>query len=81
MNKYIEALNTLKNEYDAYYFENKYGSCTHPREFEILYTLRGDLVPNAIGWIKNCYDCYYKNELTEESAFAYLESLAERYEK
>lgn len=81
MNKYIEALNTLKNEYDAYDIENKYGEGTHPREFEILYQLRGDLVINALGWIKNCYDCYYKNELTEESAFAYLESLAKRYEK
>ncbi len=83
MNKYIEALNTLKNEYDAYLIENKYGGGTHPEEFKLLYELimDGPLAINAIGWIKNCYDCYYKNELTEESAFAYLESLAERYGK
>ncbi len=80
MNKYIEALNTLMNEYDAYYVENKYGGCTHPKEFEILYQLKGDLVINAIGWIKNCYDCYYKNEMDEKSAFGYLKALAERKE-
>lgn len=81
MNKYIEALNTLMNEYDAYYFENSYGEGTHPKEFEILSELEGDLVPNAIGWIRNCYDCYYKHELDEDSAFAYLKALAERKEE
>ena len=83
MNKYIKALETLKNEYDAFYFENKYGEGTHPKEFEILSELKGDFVPNAIGWIKNCYDCYYKEvlEINEDSAFAYLMYLAERKEE
>ena len=80
MNKYIEALNTLMNEYDAYYIENKYGEGTHLKEFEILSELEGRLVPEAIAWIKNCYDCYYKNNMNEDdsSAFAYLRTLAER---
>lgn len=76
MNKYQRAIETLKNEYDAFYFENKYGEGTHPEEFKILEELEGDLVPNAIGWIRNCYDCYYKHELDEDSAFAYLEKIA-----
>lgn len=74
-----EAINNLKNEYDAYYFENKYGTCTHQEEFDLLSTLKGERVDKklewALEWIKNCYDCYYKDELEEGNAFDYLESL------
>lgn len=70
-----EAINNLKNEYDAYYFENKYGKCTHQEEFDLLSTLKGEKVEQALGWIKNCYDCYYKDELEDGNAFDYLESL------
>ncbi len=78
MNKYQKALRTLKNEYDAFYFENKYGEGTHPEEFKIIAELKGEYVTDAIGWIKNCYDCYYRYELDENSAFAYLEKIAEK---
>lgn len=74
MNKYKETLEKIKNEYDAYYFENKYGDGTHKNEFELLENkLTKDLDKKALGWIKNCYDCYYKDELDEGSPFAYLE--------
>lgn len=76
MNKYQRAIEKLKNEYDAFYLENKYGKGTHPEEFATLSELEGELVPNAIGWIRNCYDCYYQHELDEDSAFAYLEKIA-----
>ncbi len=76
MNKYQRAIETLKNEYDAFYFENKYGEGTHPEEFKLLSELEGDLVQNALGWIRDCYDCYYRNELDEDNAFTYLEKIA-----
>ena len=69
---YKEAINNLKNEYDAFYVENKYGSGTHKAEFELLSTLKGEKVHSALAWIKDCYDCYYKDEL---NPFDYLESL------
>lgn len=73
---YKEAINKLKNEYDAYYFANKYGAgTTHKECFELLSDLKGDKVANALAWIKNCYDCYYKDELEKGNAFDYLESL------
>ena len=70
-----EAINKLKNEYDAFYIENKYGSGTHKEEFELLSTLKGEYVRNALAWIKDCYDCYYKDELEDDNPFDYLESL------
>lgn len=77
MNKYEKALDTLENEYDAFYFENKYGEGTHPEEFKLLYELQGSLVTNALGWIRCCYDCYYKHEvMAADSAFGYLKKLA-----
>ena len=81
MNKYQKALETLKHEYDAYYFENKYGGCTHPEEFRILEELTGELVPNALKWIRARYDCFYMNELDQNSAFAYLEKIAQEAER
>lgn len=47
------------------------------KEFELLAKLKGDKVPNALGWIKNCYDCYYKNENGPDSPFAYLRQVIE----
>ena len=72
---YKEAINNLKNEYDAFFIENKYGEGTHNDEFELLSTLKGDKVAKALGWIKDCYDFFYKDELEEGNAFDYLESL------
>lgn len=70
-----EAINKLKNEYDAFFIGNKYGEGTHNEEFELLSTLKGDKVTNALAWIKDCYDCYYKDELDDGNPFDYLESL------
>ena len=78
---YKEAINNLKSEYDAFYIENKYSDGTHKEEFELLSTLKGEKVENALGWIKNCYDCFYKDELKDGNAFDYLESLIERKEE
>ena len=68
--RYLEAIEKIRNEYDAFYFENKYGENTHKKEFELLSNLKGDKVKNALSWIKDCYDCYYKNEVHIE--FDYL---------
>lgn len=78
MNKYQKAIKTLKIEYDAFYFENKYGGCTHPEEFKILSELEGEFIPNALAWIRDCYDCYYYYllEVNDDNAFAYLEKIA-----
>lgn len=71
--EYLDAVDKLENEYDAFYIENKYGEGTHKKEFELLAKLKGEKVPNALRWIKRCYDCYYKNELGgPDSTFAYL---------
>lgn len=51
--EYLEAVDKLENEYDAFYIGNKYGDGTHKKEFELLANLKGDKVPNALGWIKN----------------------------
>lgn len=81
MNKeiYEKALNEIMNSYDAFLMVNKYGDNTHKKQFEILSQLKGEKVNQALGWIKNCYDCHYKNEFENDknSAFAYLRSLYE----
>lgn len=76
---YLNALETLLNEYDAFYFANKYNTIetnTHGNEFKILMDLlnNDDLSMRALGWIKDCYDCYYKDEIINEddTAFTYL---------
>lgn len=73
----LKALEKLKNEYDAFLMGNRYswddGENTHAKQFEILSKLDDDKVKNALAWIHDCYDCYYKDELDEDSAFAYLE--------
>ena len=73
---YKEAINKLKNEYDAFYIGNKYGNGTHTEEFKLLNELKGEYIDKALGWIKNCYDCHYKLELEEGNAFDYLEEIA-----
>ncbi len=70
--EYLEAVDKLENEYDAFYIENKYGDGTHKKEFELLAKLKGEKVLNALNWIRNCYDCYYKHENGEDSPFEYL---------
>lgn len=70
--EYLKAIEKIKNEYDAYYFENKYGENTHKKEFELLSKLKGDKVESALSWIKKCYDCYYKDELSYDNPFNYL---------
>lgn len=76
MNKYIEAIEKIKNEYDAFYIENKYGTNTHQKEFDLLSQIKGAKVNEAIADIKYHYDCYYKNELPEGNPFDYLTILA-----
>ena len=70
--EYLNAVDKLENEYDAFYFENKYGEGTHSKEFELLKNLKGEKVLNDLNWIRNCYDCYYKHENVEDSPFEYL---------
>lgn len=78
-NKYLKALNEIKNEYDAIYFENKYGENTHSEQFKLLEELKdkGQFVPQALAWIKNEYDCFYMNKIIEvkDNPFYYLEQL------
>lgn len=42
---YQQALDSIFNYYDAYYFGNKYDeeSVTHKREFDLLLTLEGSM--------------------------------------
>lgn len=75
-----QALDNIKNEYDAFYFSNKYGEGTHHDEFMMLHNnLDGDKVSNALGWIQNCYDCYYKDECQKGDVFDYLQGLIDNY--
>ena len=71
--KYLNAVDKLENEYDAFYLGNRYDvDNTHKEEFELLKQLKGDKVPNALAFIHDCYDCYYKHENGEDSPFEYL---------
>lgn len=74
----LKALDEIKEGYDAYYIQNKYGDeKTHQKQFDMLKELKGDKVPNALNWIADCYDCYYKDDYKDESgtAFEYLRNL------
>ena len=84
-NNLFEALDKIRNSYDAFYFENKYGTCTHEKEFQLLAdNLKDDKISiSAINWIRNCYDCYYKDEYLYESInnpFGYLKNKIEELE-
>lgn len=76
MNEYLKAIDELENNYDAYFMGNRYGTeNTHAKQFELLSELKGDKVQNALNWIHDCYDCYYKDELDENSPFHYLRGI------
>lgn len=81
--KYLKYINNLIESYDAYYVINKYSDLdktTHATEFIELTKLleNNEQALNALGWIRNCYDCYYKKELDEEenqdNAFNFLKN-------
>lgn len=68
----LKVLDEIKDGYDAFYIENKYGTNTHQKQFDLLeQNVKGDKMPNALGWIKNCYDCYYKDDFKDESGTAF----------
>lgn len=75
----MEELNEIRESYDAFYFDNKYGEeSTHKEQFEKLRELLKDneLALRALNWISVNYDCYYKDEYNEGSninPFYYLE--------
>ena len=75
MSELEKALQNIKEDYDAYFVENKYGEGTHNEEFKQLleHFKNNDLAQRALNWIKNCYDCYYIKEQDEEGTFYYLE--------
>lgn len=82
---YINAIDDLLNEYDAYYFINKYSELeenTHGAQLSMLFELLKDdeLSMRALNWIKNAYDCYYKEEIKkeEDNAFNYLKKVIEK---
>lgn len=76
MNEYLKAIDELEYNYDAYFMGNRYGTeNTHAKQFELLSKLKGDKVKNALAWIHDCYDCYYKDELEEDNAFNYLRGI------
>lgn len=74
----LKAVDELQNEYDAFMMMNRYSwkenENSHAKEFSMLLTLKGDKVDNAISWIHDCYDCYYKHEIEEDenNPFNYL---------
>lgn len=81
--KPVEALDSILETYDAFYITNKYGdNGTHELEFAVLleyiFTVNDkpdELALRAIAWIKDCYDCYYKENYKDDSddtAFSYL---------
>ena len=74
---YINAIDDLLNEYDAYYFINKYSELeenTHGTQLSMLFELLKDdeLSMRALNWIKNAYDCYYKEEIKKEKVKAFI---------
>jgi len=82
MNNCIKNKDLLEiyQEYNAYYFANKYGEeSTHKEQFKRLRDLLKDdeLSQRALNWISNCYDCYYSKEYVEmndNNPFYYLQN-------
>lgn len=77
--EYLKAVDELLDSYDAYYFINKYSELdenTHGTQLSMLYELLKDdnMSMKALNWIKNAYDCYFKEEVKEDddNAFNYL---------
>lgn len=82
--KFEEALDKIKNSYDAFYIENKYGKGTHEKEFELLSTLPDlSLEKGALCWIKHEYDCYYEKEYEDEkgTAFEFVRKICREHDK
>ena len=76
----IKVINDLWNNYDAFLFYNKYEENTHKKQFELLEERfkQDEMSMKAIKWIKNCYDCFYKEDFNDDkSAFAYLKKQLE----
>lgn len=74
--EYLRAIDDLEHEYDAFYMLNRYGGegNTHDKQFKLLSTLKGNKVKNALGWIHDLYDCYYRIEIVSDpnNPFEYL---------
>lgn len=76
----LKAINKLQNSYDASFMGNWYSweeeKNSHANEFKILKDaeLNGEFVDNAIDWIHDRYDCYYKRMIEEDkdNPFNYL---------
>ena len=77
--EYLQALEKIMNTYDAYCYENKYGGCTHKKEFWLLTHLKGEYVLNALGWLQLVYDCSWADEFRKEegTAYTYLKRIIE----
>jgi hypothetical protein len=76
----IKVIDDLWNNYDAFLFYNKYEENTHKKQFELLEERfkQDEMSMKAIKWIKNCYDCFYKEDFNDDkSAFAYLKKQLE----
>ena len=74
----LNALNEIKDSYDAFFIENKYGDNTHKKQFDLLSKeLNLPLDKGALAWIKYEYDCYYKGDYEDETgtAFEYIRNL------
>lgn len=82
--KYEEALDNIKNSYDAFFIQNKYGdNGTHDEEFKLLASLPElNLEKGALCWIKYEYDCYYKDSYADEkdTAFEYIRNICKKYD-
>ena len=70
----LKSVNNLQNEYDAFLMKN-----SHAKEFEMLSKLKDTKVKNALAWIHDCYDCYYKDEIAKDkdNPFNYLREVIE----
>lgn len=75
----LKALDEIKESYDAFYIENKYGEAkTHRKQFDMLAEVKGlSLEGGALCWVMYQYDCYYKHKFEDETgtAFEYIRNL------
>lgn len=86
--KLLAALDKLKDSYDAYLMSQRYcediSRNTHKEEFELLSKELGlSLDQGALGWIRCCYDYYYKDDYADETntAFGYIRNLIQQRSK
>lgn len=86
--KLLAALDKLKDSYDAYLMGQRYdediSDNTHKEEFELLSKELGlPLDRGALGWIRCCYDYYYKDDYADETntAFGYIRNLIQQRSK